>query len=311
MAQQLWFGTKQNFQWVPMPSSGIQRRNVFSSESGTLDRGGAYVSRSTGSHVEYDFSFGTREASGVTGLNVYQEYATGMWDDYATVVNGYNPNDLIYFADPMAMRANQFSPHWATPMLALSGDYPHIGNYTSHTATSANVYRQPQRTVSYALTNAANAMPTETYRKFLIPIPPGHTLRIGWSGSVTGTGYLRAEAHVIATNSISAFSIAPVSATAASRGTSVFNGDTYDYVTFALARGSSAVSTASVTSMMAQTYINSYAATLTGPHVAGVGQTGCEMSGDLVETYVQADDFGQRRLKSLSFGLVEVGSWLP
>ncbi len=233
-----------------------------------------------------------------------------MWDDYASVVNGYNPNDLIYFADPMAMRENQFSPHWAAPMLALTGDYPHLGNYTANAATAANSYHQPARTISYAITHAASTLPTETYRKFLIPIPPGHTLRIGWSGSVTGTAYLRAEAHIIG-GAISPFTIAPQSATGATRGTSVFNGDTYDYVTFGFARTSTAVSTVSVTSMMAQTYPNTISPGLSGPHIAGVGQTGCQIDGDLIEEYIQADDMGNRRLKSLSFGLVEVGAWLP
>jgi hypothetical protein len=310
-SQQLFFGTKQNFQWTPMPSTGIQRRNVFSSEGVTLDRGGAYVSRSVGRHAEFDFSFGVREAAGISGLNVYQEYATGMWDDYATVVNGYNPNDLLYFADPMVMRANVFSPHWAAPMLALSGDYPHLGVYASHAATAANAYRQPQRTVTYNVTHAINNLPTETSRKFVIPIPPGHTLRIGWSGSVTGTAYMHVAAHVIATGATSNFNMAPQTATGATRGAGTYNGDTYDYVTVGLARTSVAASTASITSMMGWIHPNTLSPTLTGAHIAGVGQTGCMIDGDLVEEYIQADDFGNRRLKSLSFGLVEVGAWLP
>jgi hypothetical protein len=310
-SQQLFFGTKQNLQFVPMPSSGIQRRNVQYAEASTLDRGGAFVTRSRGRHAEFDFSFGVREAAGLTGLNVYQEYATGLWDDYVGSVSGYNPNNLIYFADPMAMRENQFSPHWAAPMLALTGDYPHLGPYASNAATAANTYRQPARTVTYNITHAINTLPTETYRQFLVPIPPGYTLRFGWSGAVTGTGVIRAEARTKATGVIAATSISPQSATGATRMANSWNGDTYDYVVFGLARTTLVTSTAAITSMVAQTHPNTFSPTLTGNHIAGVGQTGCDISSDMVEEYIQADDFGNRRLKSLSFGLVEVGAWLP
>ena len=293
-----------------MPSSGIQRQNVFSSSAETLDRGGAYVSRSVGRHAEFDFSFGTREASGIDGLNVFQQYATGMWDDYTTVVDGYNPNNLKYFCDPMSARENLFSPHWAAPMLALTGDYPHIGESATHAATASNVYGQPTRTVTYSITHSANALPVPTSQTFLIPIPPGSTLYFGWSGSVTGTATIRAEAHNASTGAIVATNVAPQTATGVTRMATSFNGNTYDYVVFGLARTSTATSTASVTSMMAQVYPNTYTPTLTGRHVAGVGQSGCEISGDMIEEYVQADDFGQRRLKGLSFGMIEIGAWL-
>ena len=311
MVQQLWFGTKQKFMWVPMPSSGIQRQNVFSSSAETLDRGGAYVSRSVGRHAEFDFSFGTREASGVDGLNVFQQYATGMWDDYTTVVDGYNPNNLKYFCDPMSARENLFSPHWAAPMLALSGDYPHIGKHEMQAATVPNVYNQPSRTVTYNVTSEfANTLPIDSNQNFVIPIPPGNTLYLGWSGSVTGTAVVRVEAHTASTGAIVATNVAPQSTTGATRMANSFNGDIYDYVTVGLSSTTTSTSTASVTSMMAQIFPNTYTPTLTGRHVPGVGQTGCEMSGDMIEEYVQADDFGQRRLKGLSFGMVEIGAWL-
>jgi hypothetical protein len=223
MATPMWFGTKQRLQWVPMPSSGIQRRNVFSSEGGTLDRGGAYVSRSIGRHAEFDFSFGVREALGTEGLNVYQEYATGLWDDYVTAVSGYNPNNLIYFCDPMSMRANLFSPHWAAPMLSLSGDYPHLGTVTGHAATEVNTYRQPSRAVTYNITHAANTLPASPSQQFMIPIPPGHTLYWGWSGSVTGAATMRIEAQFKVDNSLVSANIGPVAPSGLTRMTSVTN----------------------------------------------------------------------------------------
>lgn len=309
--QQLWFGNEQRFQWVPMPSTGIQRRNVFSQESGTLDRGGAFSTRSVGRHAEFDFSFTSREATGLTGLDIYQEYATGVWDNYATTISGFDRKNLLYFVDPMVMRSNIFAPHWASPMLALSGDYPLIGTATTHAATAANVYRQPSRTITFSVTHTSQTLPPTLGQRFIIPVPPGHTLRWGWSGSVTGNAVLRAEAHHATGGATLAVNSAPLSATGSPRMDQSINGDTYDYVTFGLSRTLSTASTASVTSMMAQIWPNGTTPVLDGTHFGGLGQTGCVMMDDMVESYIQADDFGNRRLKGLSFGLLEVGAWLP
>lgn len=312
MAQQLWFGTPQRMQWVPMPSSGMQRRDAYSSESGTLDRGGAYVTRSTGRHAEFDFSFGIRESSGGQGLNVFNEYASGMWDDYTTITDGFNPNNLLYFADPMSMRANLFSPQWAAPMRSLSGDYPWIGSYLSNAATSANIYRQPSRTVTFNVTQAATTLPTSMAQRFLIPIPPGYTLRWGWSGAVTGTGAMRVEAHTAATGAIVSSHPAALAVTGSTRLNSTFNGDTYDYVTIGISRTTAVASTVAIASMMAQIHINSFTPSVIGEHVDGVGQTGCEFDGEAVTMdYIMADDSANRRLMGMSFGLTEIGAWLP
>lgn len=309
--EKLWFGNKQHFQWVPMPSTGIQRRNVFSQETATLDRGGAFSSRSVGRHAEFDFSFGAREAYGSEGLDVYQEYATGYWDDFGSNVNGFNPNNLIYFIDPMTMRANLFSPHWATPMLSLSGDYPPLGFGTLHSATPANIYRQPLRGVNFDITHTANTLPSATGQRFILPIPPGYTLRWGWSGSVvTGTPVIRAESHNALTGAIAQQSATPLSPTGAQRMNASINGDTYDYVTFGLSRTTAVASQATVYSMMAQLWRNGTTINSDGNHIPGVGQTGCVIMDDMIEEYIQADDLGNRHLKGLSFGLLEVGAWL-
>jgi hypothetical protein len=309
---QLWFGNQQRFQWAPMPSAGIQRRNVFADESSTLDRGGAFSSRSVGRHAEFDFSFGAREARGATGLDVYQEYATGLWDDYATSINGFNPKNMIYFADPMSMRSNLFPPHWASPVLSLSGDYPPLlSTLFRHDPTAANSYRQPPRSLSFSIPHAALTLPTNVAQRFIIPIPPGHTLHWGWSGAADlGNPALRAEAHHNAGGATLVQMASPLSVTSATRMNQTINGDTYDYATFGLARPDASNHNALVVSMMAQIWPNGYSPTLTGNHVGGVGQTGCVMMGDMIEEYVQADDPGDRRLKGLSFGLLEVGAWL-
>ena len=308
---ELWFGTVQNCQWVPMPAD-VQRRTISSIESGTLERGGGYASRSAGQHSVYDFTFSTREAHGASGLDVFQEYSTGLWNDYSTVVDGFNPNDLVYFLDPMNAEANLFPPHWAAPMLSLSGDWPWIGNFVSSAGTIANTYRQPARTVTFNVTHAAATLPAETRRRMVIPIPPGYTLRWGWSGTRTGTGVVRSEAHHKTGGASLNHTGTPQLADGATRLAHTINGDTYDYVTIGLGRTSSVASTVSITSMMAQLHPNSGATpAVTGAHIAGLGNTGCVFDGDAIpESYYLVHEAQALHLKGLSFGLKEVGAWL-
>jgi hypothetical protein len=307
----LLFGTKQNFQLVPMPERGVQRRNVSAGEAGTLASGGGFASPSYGRHLEYEFDFAVREAHGAAGLDVFQEYATGLWNDFTAVVDGFNPNNLIYFLDPMNAEQNLFAPHFAAPMLSLSGDWPSIGTYVSDAATAANSYRQPPRTVTFSVTHASATLPAETRRKMVIPIPPGYTLRWGWSGASTGTGVVRHEAHNRSTGAIVAANAAALSATASTRLNQSINGDTYDYVTIGIARTSSAASTVAITSMLAVLHPNAESPALTGSHARGMGVTGCVFSGDgMPEDYYLVHEPAALHLKGLSFGLMEIGGWL-
>lgn len=307
---ELWFGTLQRFQWVPMPSTGVRRVNVSTVEGGTLERGGGFASRTPGRHLEFEFNFDVKEAHGAAGLDVFQEYATGVWDDYANNVDGTNPNDLIYFVDPMVAEANLFAPHWAAPMLLERG-WPAIGTRVSSAATAANSYRQPQRTVTFSVTTASATLPTEPSRRFIIPIPPGYTLRWGWSGASTGTGVVRAEAHHKTGGSTLVQNAAALSATGSTRLNQSINGDTYDYVTIGIARTSSATSTVAIASMMAVLHPNAETPALTGSHVRGGGFTGCVFSDDATpEDYYLVYEAQDTHLKGLSFGLKEVGGWL-
>jgi hypothetical protein len=308
---ELWFGTLQRFQWVPQPAAGVQRRVLSSYEAGTLERGGGFASRSYGEHVEFEFNFAHREAHGPAGLDVFQEYRTGMWNDLGAVVDGFNPNDLLYFLDPMNAAANLFAPHWAMPALALTGDWPWIGPYASNSATAASSYRQPPRTVTFNVTHTAATLPTEIARRFVIPIPPGYTLRWGWSGASTGTGVVRAEAHHKTGGATLVQNAAALSPTAATRLNQSINGDTYDYVTIGLARTSSVASTVSIASMLAQLHPNTVTPSLSGSHVRGTGNTGCQFAGsDISEIYEHVFEHDGRHVKGLSFGLKEIGAWL-
>lgn len=297
----LWGGTKQKLQWLPEPAPGVRRRFVQSVQAGTLDRGGGYLSRSTGGHWEWDFDFPVSEAHG--GLDVFAEYASGLHNDFANLTDGDNPNDLFWWVDPMDQDANLFPPGWASPALCLSGDWPPMGIVQSHAATPANSNGLPSRQVVFSVTTAANTHD----RTILIPIPPGFTLRWGVRGARTGTGVMRAVAHHKTGGADLTQSVTPVAVTDTTRVGNSISGDTYDYVTIGLARTSTAASTVTVAGMVAQLHSGT-APAATGPHIAGRGHTGCVFKDDAVaEDYYLAA--GGRHLKGLSFGMKEVGGW--
>lgn len=301
---ELWFGTKQRFQWAPMPPPGVQRNTVTNFTGGTLDRGGGFASRPTGSHVEWEFNYPYRESE---DLDVFPAYAAGLYNDYETVVDGFNPNNLIYFVDPMNTGTNLFPPHWASPMLGLSGDWPWPGDYASHQATTGG-NGLPARAVTFSLGDAANTFSTVTRRTVVIPVPPGFTLRWGWRGARSGTGVVRAVAHHASGGSDLVQSVEPIAESSTTRIGNAVDGDTYDYVTFGFARTSSAASTVTVAGMVAQIHPNSASPVLTGDHVPGMGTTGCVFAGPMPEVYQLAVE--GRHFKGLSFGLMEIGAWL-
>lgn len=295
-------------QWVPAPAPGLTRRRVHATESVQLDRGGASVARSTAGALEWEFDFPVQNARGAEGLDVFQEYATGMWDDFSTVVDGINPNDLIYWADHMAYGSNLFPAHWATPALGLR-DWPMLGVYQSNSVTPSNGYRQPQQQITLGVPHAAGTLPPRARHQVVIPIPPTHTLWWGWSGSRSGTGVVRAEAHHAAGGVTLVQNAAPLAVDGATRMAQSIPGSTYDYAVFGIARTSGVASSVTLASLIAQLHPTGVIPTLTGVHTAGQGATGCLFNGDAIpETYVSAHP--SRTAKGLSFGLIEVGAWL-
>ncbi len=307
MAGRIWFGTRQHMQWVPAPAPGLTRRRVHAFDSVQLDRGGASVARSTAGALEWSFDFPVQDAHG-DGLDVFQEYATGMWDDFAGVVDGTNPNDLIYWADHMAYEANLFPAHWATPALGLR-DWPMLGTYVSNSVTPSNAYRHPPQQITLRVPHAAGTLPPRARHQVVIPIPPTHTLWWGWSGERSGSGVIRAEAHHALGETTLVQNAPPLPVEGSTRMSRSIPGDTYDYAVFGIARTSSTSSTVTIASLMAQLHPNGVEPSLSGPHIAGQGATGCLFNGDAIpETYVSAHP--SRTAKGLSFGLIEVGAWL-
>lgn len=113
MASQMWFGNENRFQWVPVPSTGMQVSNVGYHDSLGYQSGRKGIVRSMQTHKEYEVDFPVQEASGLTGLDVFNRYASGYYGD----CDSYP----IFFADPFAYDQNLFPMGWSAPGLYARG----------------------------------------------------------------------------------------------------------------------------------------------------------------------------------------------
>lgn len=315
----IWFGTTRKMEWLPMPSSGIAVSTNANVESGTYENGGGWGTRSVGSHRQYAFEFGAREASGANGLDKYNQYAGGYYGSFAQT-SGTRGTDYMLFADPATFDQNILPPQWASPALAVAGNsWHHIGQYVSRAATAANAYDQPPVTVTYSVDASTHlSSMLNPRRRVIIPIPPTHRLSFGWSGTRTGAagiGYSLYNHNGTITDVTTP--VAPINnGTLAPRiGTLEVSGQTAYAVEIYL-KGTAAAQTISITSMMAElvplwepTQPNGHSG---GQHVAGKGHTGCIFADDaIVESYQMIDTYSGRSVhyKGLSTTLKEVGAW--
>lgn len=301
---QLWLGivggTNNRFGWVPQPDLPVASSRVGYVEQMLFENGGAVVGRSNGSHREFVFNVGIRQSSGSDGLDVYADYAAGLFG-----------TGLIYFADPFHYEQNLAAPQWGSPGLAEL-DWPDpVAGAVSFGATAANSYAQPARKGTWTVTTAANATPlTDATIPFLVlPIPPNMTLHLGVTGAATGTAVCRVESWVNgATSAGASASLTLLSETGDTRMNTTVAGSSYAFAKVFFTRTSSAASTITPISLMAQLWPTGVSPTLTGNHVPGRGHTGLQFADDAVpETYRVVSDGTPYR--GLSTRLVEVGAW--
>jgi|GEM_PF-6265822 len=301
---QLWFGivngARNYFQWVPQPQLPVGSHRAGYVETLEYENGGIGVARSHGYHRVFDFNFPVEEASGTEGLDVYAQFAGGFYGD-----------GWISFADPMYYEQNLLPPHWASPALSeLDWPEPAQGS-VSWGGTAANSYRQPPRKGTWTITTAANASPlTDATIPFVIvPIPPTHTLHLGFTGAATGTAVTRVESWVNGAASAGAtVDVTQIGETSSTRLNLTVAGATYAFAKVYLTRTSSAASTITPISAMAQLWPAGVSPTLTGVHVPGRGHTGLRFAdGAAAEDYRGV--FGGVPYRGLSTRLVEVGAW--
>lgn len=300
---QMWFGNTNKMQLVRIPSQGMQRVRQGYSSSHQLENGGMFVFEPIMSkHLEYKVDFGVQEATGAAGLDIYAQYAEGF----------YGPGPF-YFADPMYYDVNLFSYQWSAP--GMTDRSPSLSSTGGTVATAANSVNQPVTSMqTYILDSVANnTFDTSVYNPTIIPIPPGYTLWVGWSGSTASNGVVRMESWVSgATSAAASTNLTALSVTGTTRLNTSVASTAAEFVKIGFARSASGTgANVTVTSMMAQLWPTGVTPTLTGNFIPGEGNNGVMFDGGAVsETYVMVDRQGRTvHYKGLSFGLLEVGTW--
>lgn len=303
LSNQMWFGTTQKMQLVRVPSQGMQRNRVGYSSSNQLENGGMsiYEPQLT-KHLEYNMDFGTYEATAAGGLDIYAHYAQGFYG-----------NGPFYFADPMYYDVNLFSYQWSAP--GMSPRAYTLSGTGGVVATATNTVNQPINSMQTYVADATanNTFDTTYYNPTIIPIPPGYTLWLGWSGSASSNGVIRMEQWVSGAASAAASSnLTALSVTGSTRLNTSVASTAAEFVKIGYARSASGTgANVAVTSMMAQLWPTGVSPTLTGNFIPGEGNNGCKFDGGAVqETYVMRDNqYRNVHYKGLSFKLIEMGSW--
>lgn len=244
----------------------------------------------------FDFRFLVED---MAELSVYERFRQGSFG-----------KGLLFFSNPFAFQSNLFAPAWAEPGL-IEGDWENTSDATpSFASVSANSYDQPLRKATWAVTRTASTNPAYQSSSVVIPIPIGMTLWLGVSGATTGTGAHHVVATNLSTGVTTASNLTSLSDTSSTRLNQSFPASQFDYVeVFNDWRTSSAASTVTVTSRLAQLWPTGVTPPLSGNHIPGDGQTGLRFAG---ETYSHEyrEWYGADRYTGVSFELVEVGAWL-
>jgi hypothetical protein len=299
-ATDLWFGNLTLFQSLPAPET-IQADRGGYLEKLAFENGGQAVARSYAHARDFVLSYPWDDAAGTLTADLLNEYRSGEY--------GVGP---FWFADPIAYDTNMLPPHWASPAL-LERSWPNIGASTpSFAATAANSFRQPLRKGTWSIATAANATPLTdaTIPYAIIPIPPTHTLNIGCTGAATGTGVVVVESWANGAAAAGASSaLTLLSETGSTRMNATVAGSSYAFAKVFLSRTSSAASTVTPISLLAQLALTGSSPALTGNHVRGKGHTGLEfVDASMAEQYLDAST--GRHFKALTVELGEVGAWL-
>ena len=186
-------------------------------------------------------------------------------------------------------------------------------NIPTITTTPANAYNMPITRATWNITSIMNAFPTPgaTYGFIpyaLIPIPPGYTLHVGYSGSVTGDAQLVVEGYTAGAVSVGVNPLTPLSETGAQRMNFSIASASANYVKIYIRRTSYAVSTITLTSIMAQLWPTGFSPNLNGNHVEGKGHRGLKFTDTpTVDSYVLVDQTRNVpvHLKGMSTTLIE------
>lgn len=299
-AGDLWFGNTEQFTPIfAPPTINVESAGYYESTGG--ENGGRWSARSYSAAKRLELVYPWTPAEELTSAERFLDYRSGE-----------RGAGLLWMPNPDAYDRNLFEPRFASPRL-VELDAPNIYTTTpSWGATGANSYDQPARKGTWAVTTAANATPlTDTTIPYtIIPIPPTYTLHIGATGAATGTAVVRVESWVNGAAAAGATaSLTLLAETSSTRMNATVSGGTYAYAKVFLSRTSSAASTITPISMMAQLHLTGVTPTLTGLHQRGRGWGGLDFADEVVPVELQDASTG-RHYQGLTVKFDEVGPWL-
>lgn len=295
----IWFGWTDRtagglFQWAPAPIRGISVSNAGYTAGAVFENGQRARVRSAQYAKVYTITaFG--DSKQIDGYSVYNKAASGFYG-----VRKWR------FADYYAFETNLFPAGWSEPGRREVGWYNTGSSEPTYSATASNSYNQPPRKATFAITTASGATPltVSTIPYIDLPIPPSHTLHIGCTGAATGTAVVRVESWVNgATSPGATANLTLLSETGSTRLNATVAGSSYNWARVFYTRTSSATSTITPISLMAQLWPTGTSATLTGNHLTGEGHTQLAFADDaIIEDY----EFIYPPRKAISTTLEEV-----
>lgn len=278
----IWFGWTDRtaggfFQWAPAPQRGISVRNVSYTEGAVFENGQRARTRSPLFSKVYTIT-AIGNAKDIDGYGVYNKAASGFYG-----VRKWR------FADFYAFETNLFPAGWSEPARREVDWYNTGVSEPSYGNTAANSYSQPPRKATFTIATASGATPvTDSTIPYVdIPIPSTHTLHLGCTGAATGTAVVRVESWVNgATSAGASTDLTLLSETGSTRLNATVAGSSYAWARVFYTRTSSAASTLTPISLMAQLWLTGVSPTLTGNHLPGEGHTQLDFADDaIIEDY--------------------------
>lgn len=283
ISSHIWFGWTDRtagglFQWAPAPQSSITVNNAGYSEGAEFENGSRTRARSPRFSKVYTIT-AIGNSKDIDGYAVYTKAASGFYG-----VRKWR------FADYYAFETNMFPPGWSEPAKREQSWYNTGASEPTYSDTAANSYNQPPRKATFTISTASAATPlTDATIPYVdIPIPPSHVLNIGCTGAKTGTAVVRVESWVNGATSPGATTdLTLLSETGSTRMNATVSGASYNWARVFYTRTSSAASTVTPISLMAQLWQIGLSPSLVGNHLMGEGHTQLDFADDaIVEDYV-------------------------
>lgn len=193
----MYFGTKTHMTWIPCPAINAGLGSSRWITTGNFLNGGAYQRQSAIGRKNYSFSWNPQVAE-----DMY---------DFLAFFDGIHGTGPYYFVDPFAAKSNILPSFLASPV-TMAEDAPSFGGTqrVARVITGSNNLGYPAHSGQLSVGSGFGP-----YKRYSIPVPPGHNLHLGVHGSASGTAAVVAISQAGSTTSL------PLLSTSTSQRTNV------------------------------------------------------------------------------------------